>query len=82
VRRVKGSPLRDRAALALDRPTRRFGDGYESDGVGWHDWNALGEAHVFLTVACVYMREGNLLQAFLPRIPRSEISSSTTMVAN
>jgi hypothetical protein len=35
VRPVKGSPLRGRAALALDRPTRRFGDGYQCDGVGW-----------------------------------------------
>ena len=31
-RPVKGSPLRGRAVLALDRPTRRLGDGYREMG--------------------------------------------------
>src|SRR5436190_15531652 len=31
-RPVKGAPLRGRAELALDRPTRRLGDGYEEMG--------------------------------------------------
>jgi len=32
MRPVKGAPLRGRAALALDRPTRRLGDGYKEMG--------------------------------------------------
>ena len=31
-RPVKGAPLRGRAVLALDRPTRRFWDGYKEMG--------------------------------------------------
>jgi len=31
-RPVKGAPLRGRAKLALDRPTRRFWDGYKEMG--------------------------------------------------
>src|SRR5262245_20926136 len=40
LRPVKGSPLRGRTLCALDRPTRRFSDGYEIDGVGWRSDNS------------------------------------------
>jgi hypothetical protein len=32
IRPVKGAPLRGQAVLALDRPTRRLGDGYREMG--------------------------------------------------